>query len=97
MRNGNLDHPDWGSWGGRYKKVRANTWLDPVPDSTYQYAEGRWYTETGWGRQYMKHEYPNHKDLMEKYFNPIARWTDTFQNDFAARADWCVKSYKEGS
>ena len=97
LRNGDLDHPDWGSWGGRYKKVRANTWLDPVPDSTYQYPEGRWYTETGWGRQYMKHEYPNQNDLMEKYFNPIVRWTDAFQNDFAVRADWCVKSYKEAN
>ena len=45
----------------------------------------------------MKHEYPNHQDLMEKYFNPIARWTDAFQNDFAARADWCVKSYKDAN
>jgi len=95
LRDGDLDHPDWGSWGGRYKKVRANTWLDPVPDSTYQYPAGRWFTETAWGRQYMKHEYPEHEDLMEKYFMPIVRWTDALQNDFAARADWCVKSYSE--
>ncbi len=95
LRDGNLDHPDWGSWGGRYTKVRANTWLDPVPDSTYQYPEGRWYTNTAWGRQYMKHEYPKNKDLMVKYFKPLARWTDALQNDFAARADWCIKPYSE--
>ncbi len=95
LRDGNLDHPDWGSWGGRYKKVRANTWLDPLPDSTLRYPEGRWYTNTAWGRQYMKHEYPKHKDLMVRYFKPIVRWTDAFQNDFAARADWCVKPYSE--
>src|SRR5204862_1230728 len=25
------------------------------------------------------------------------RWIDALQNDFAARADWCVKSYKEAN
>jgi len=97
LRNGNLDHPDWGSWGGRYTKVRENTWLDPVPEPNYTYPEGRWYTNTAWGRQYMKHEYPNHQDLMVKYFKPIVRWTDAIQNDFAARADWCVKSYEDAN
>ena len=43
----------------------------------------------------MKHEYPKHKDLMVKYFKPLARWTDALQKDFAARADWCEKSYSE--
>ena len=28
----NEEHPDWGGWGGRYVKVRENTWLDPVED-----------------------------------------------------------------
>ena len=97
LTNGKMDHPDWGSWGGRYAKVKNNTWLDPVPVPGYTYPKGRWYTSTAWGRQYMKNEYPNHKDYMVEYFKPIARWTDAFQNDFAARADWCVKSYKEAN
>jgi hypothetical protein len=25
------------------------------------------------------------------------RWTDALQNDFAARADWCVKSHEEAN
>ena len=32
-----------------------------------------------------------------EYFKPMWRWTDTLQNDFAARADWCVKGYKEAN
>jgi len=28
---------------------------------------------------------------------PQARWVDAIQNDFAARADWCVKSYKDAN
>jgi len=36
-----MESPGFGGWGGRYTNVRGNTWLDPVPDSTYQYPEGR--------------------------------------------------------
>lgn len=28
---------------------------------------------------------------------PIMRWATAFQNDWAARADWCVKSYREAN
>jgi len=97
LRNGDLEHPGWGSWGGRYTRVRGNTWLDPVPDSTYQYPEGRWYSQTAWGRTYMREIYPKNQELMAEYYKPIGRWTDALQNDFAARADWCVKSYEEAN
>ena len=30
-------------------------------------------------------------------FKPIWRWAIAFQNDWAARADWCVKSYEEAN
>jgi hypothetical protein len=90
-----LESPNYGGWGGRYINVRENTWLDPVAEQNYTYPEGRWYTETAWGRQYMKREYPKNQDLMKEYFNPITRWTDVLQNDFAARADWCVKTFEE--
>ena len=92
-----LASPDYGGWGGRYIKVRENTWLDPVPEPNYTYPEGRWFTNTGWGRQYMKLQYPKNEDLMNAYFKPITRWADALQNDFAARADWCVKPYNEAN
>jgi hypothetical protein len=93
----NMESPDWGGWGGRYVRVRENTWLDPVPVTGYVYPEGRWYTQTAWGRKYMREEYPANKELMDEYFKSIARWTDAFQNDFAARAEWCVVPYKEAN
>ena len=34
---------------------------------------------------------------MRAYFEPLARWTDAIQNDFAARADWCVKPFDEAN
>jgi hypothetical protein len=92
----NLESPEWGGWGGRYVKVRENTWLDPVPEPGYQYPEGRWFTSNGWGRERMRKNIPNDPAL-HSYLNPIWRWADAFQNDFAARADWCVKPYHQAN
>ena len=93
----NMESPDYGGWGGRYVKVRENTWLDPVPQPNYTYPEGRWYTQTAWGRKYMREIYPENKDLMDAYFKPLTRWADALQNDFAARANWCVKPYADAN
>jgi hypothetical protein len=30
-------------------------------------------------------------------FKPLWRWAEAFQNDWAARADWCVKKYDEAN
>ena len=92
-----LESPAYGGWGGRYTNVRENTWLDPVTEPNYTYPAGRWYTRTAWGRTYMRDVYPENQDLMKEYFKPIARWADVFQNDFAARADWCVQSYENAN
>jgi hypothetical protein len=91
-----LESPDWGGWGGRYVRVRDNTWLDPVPEPGYQYPEGRWFTGSAWGRRAMREGNQDPK-LVAEYFAPIARWTDAVQNDFAVRADWCVKPYAEAN
>jgi hypothetical protein len=94
----NQERPDWGGWGGRYIRVRENTWLDPVPEKGYVYPEGRWYGSNGWGRMSSKKGATADTDSNHRaYFKPIWRWADVFQNDFAARADWCVKSYKEAN
>lgn len=91
-----MESPDWGGWGGRYVRVRENTWLDPVADPDYQYPEGRWYTKSAWGRQRLRQDIPNDKELIA-YLKPIWRWTEALQNDFASRADWCVESYENAN
>lgn len=93
----NLEAPDFGGWGGRFLRVRENTWLDPVPEPGYHYPEGRWFTSTAWGRSYMRERYPADLHLMRAYFEPQARWIAALQNDFAARADWCVKEFKDAN
>lgn len=91
-----MESPDWGGWGGRYVRIRDNTWLDPVSEPGYQYPEGRWYTSSAWGRTRLKKEIPNDAELVA-YLRPIWRWIDALQNDFAARADWCVKPYDQAN
>ncbi len=93
----NLESPGYGGWGGRYTLVRENTWLDPVPEPGYTHPAGRWFTGSAWGRKFMRDVYPEHPDLIRDYFNPLARWSTAIQNDFAARADWCVKPYQEAN
>jgi hypothetical protein len=92
----NLENPGWGGWAGRYTNVRENTWLDPVAEPGYQYPAGRWYTSTAWGRSRLRMEIPNDTMLIT-YLKPIWRWMEPFQNDFASRADWCVKEYEEAN
>ena len=77
--------------------MRENTWLDPVPEPGYVYPEGRWFTGSGWGRSYMRERYPEDQDLMTAYFKPQSRWVTVMQNDFAARADWCVQEFADAN
>jgi hypothetical protein len=91
-----VESPAWGGWGGRFVRVRDNTWLDPVAEPGYRYPAGRWYTSSAWGRTRLKKEIPNDAELIA-YLEPQWRWIDALQNDFAARADWCVKSYDEAN
>ena len=58
-------------------------------------------TYGGWGGRFVKEDekgnvWKGAKDdgNIDK---PIWRWAEAFQNDWAARADWCVKSYQEAN
>jgi len=44
----------------------------------------------------MRNDTPNDQALYT-YLKPIWRWADALQNDFAARADWCVKPYGQAN
>jgi hypothetical protein len=90
-----MESPDYGGWGGRYVKVHENIWLDPVLDPDYQYPRERYYSSTGGRRHVRKANYPD--QTIYDYCKPIWRWSSAFQNDWAARADWCVKSYQEAN
>jgi hypothetical protein len=93
-----MESPDWGGWGGRYVRVYENTWLDPVPVEGYTHPEGRWYTKNAWGREGTRQgKTSSTSPEYRAYFKPMWRWTPALQNDFAARADWCVESYENAN
>jgi hypothetical protein len=83
---GDPEHPDWGSWGGRYE------FYQPHMEKWFLEAETR----------------PLWTDAMDEVFGTdsswhtsnkatIWRWRTAYQNDFAARMDWTIKSYKEAN
>ncbi len=55
----------------------------------------------GWGGRFVKEK--DAKNVWRgaedngSWRKPIWRWSEAFQNDWAARADWCVKSYGQAN
>lgn len=86
---------DFGGWGGRFESTRkinvrsgtGNDTVDKLLDRHKDYglfsdAHDSW----SYGRKNYKNEYCT-----------IFRWREAFQADFAARMDWCVKSFDEAN
>ena len=80
------DHPDWGGWGGRYEfyTPRMRKWfLEPETRPFWTDAEDEVLGVDGnW--------YDTNKAT-------IWRWRSAYQNDFAARMDWTIKSWDEAN
>jgi hypothetical protein len=98
------EHPDWGTWGGRYelyipdysslKKGESGVPSEPETREIWTNAIDRYtpYINDEYGRAVQK-------DTVSFIDNKVTlwRWRDDFQNDFAARMDWCIKSYQEAN
>lgn len=101
------EHPDYGGWGGRYtfyqptalpprgrfsrsdfpadKPETRPLWTN-APDSLYASALPR--------KSYAEPAGPQAPKSNE---TTIWRWRPDFQNDLAARMDWCTKAYSEAN
>ncbi|MBN1694784.1 DUF1593 domain-containing protein [candidate division WOR-3 bacterium] len=100
------EHPDWGGWGGRYElykpefdKKREGSTGSGVP---YEPETRKiWTNAIDRYTPYIQNEYGRtvRKDTVSFTGNKVTlwRWRDDFQSDFAARMDWCVKSYEEAN
>lgn len=88
-----IESPDYGGWGGRYQRVRHNVWMDPPPAADWKHPEGQWSFANSWSKKLEHVSDPAEVAMRTRYFKPMWRWMDAVQNDFAARADWCVKDY----
>lgn len=72
----NLNHPEYGGWGGRLvqSSEQSSRWEDGDQAADYNPFTGQ----------------------LDKTY-PQTRWVPAIQHDFAARADWCIKEYKDAN
>ena len=100
----NPEHPEWGGWGGRYelyqpdfsKLIKGNSGVpfEPETRKIWTNANDAYtpYLPSAYGRA-VKPDTTTFND----YKASLWRWRDDFQNDFAARMDWCTKPFKEAN
>ncbi len=98
------EHPEWGSWGGRYELYKPDFAFTKKGGSDVPIAaETReiWTNAIDTYTPYIYNEYGRavRKDTISftDYKVTLWRWREDFQNDFAARMDWCIKSYQEAN
>lgn len=100
----NSERPEWGAWGGRYElykpdfsKMRDGMSIVPIAPETREI----WTNATDIYFPYLPNEYGRtiRKDSVAFEGDKVTlwRWRDDFQNDFAARMDWCLQSYEEAN
>lgn len=89
----NIEAPGNGGWGGRYVKIRNNVWMDPAPSSDCIRPTGQWGFGNSWSKMMEPYTDSIKVAIRTNYFKPLWRWLKDIQNDFAARADWCIKDY----
>ena len=82
---GSSEHPNWGSWGGRYEFYKP-----PTRVFFHEPEEREIWTDTDdWvemdGTVYIDNT------------ATIWRWRNHFQNDFAARMDWTINNYENAN
>lgn len=96
------EHPDWGGWGGRYELYKPDFTKTKKGDSDVPLApETReiWTNAVDSYTPYIYKDYGRTVGKSDVSFSDnkvtLWRWRDDFQNDFAARMDWCIKSYEQ--
>jgi len=96
--------PDWGGWGGRYELYQPDfESIGEGGSDVVAKPENRkiW---TNASDSYTPYTYDNYGRAVEQTDTAFTgnkvtlwRWRDDFQNDFAARMDWTVKSYEDAN
>ena len=98
------EYPEWGAWGGRYelykpefnKEFKGGSIVTIAPET-----RPIWTNANDKYTPYIFKEYGRtvKKDTVtfDDFKATLWRWRDDFQNDFAARMDWCTMSYEEAN
>lgn len=98
------ERPEWGGWGGRYELSKPDLKTIKKGSSIVQLAQEErviWTDTKDKYAPYIFSEYGRAVKQDSVIFNDpkttLWRWRDDFQNDFAARMDWCTKSFEEAN
>ncbi len=100
----NAEHPEWGGWGGRYELYKPDFSKAKEGGSIVEIApETRaiWTNAIDNYTPYIPKEYGRSVKQDSVSFKndkvTLWRWRDDFQNDFAARMDWCFMPFEEAN
>jgi hypothetical protein len=98
------EHPDWGGWGGRYELYKPDfSTLKKGVSGLPLEAETRaiWTDAADSFMPFLSNDYGRAVKQDTALFTgnkvTIWRWRNDFQNDFAARMDWCLSGYKNAN
>ncbi len=84
--------PSWGSWGGRFNtEPQMNVRANPAPVTTEEQFDDYWMITED------KDHWQWQDEVYDNVFCAVFRWRVDFQNDFAARMDWCVQPYENAN
>ncbi|ACB76495.1 DUF1593 domain-containing protein [Opitutus terrae] len=99
------DHPEWGSWGGRYElKIPDPATLDlggfigiPYePETRPIWTNAIDAYTPSMPQEFQRATVPSMRTFRDARVT-LWRWRDEFQRDFAARMDWTTKPYAEAN
>ncbi|HLN72151.1 MAG TPA: nucleoside hydrolase-like domain-containing protein [Prolixibacteraceae bacterium] len=98
------EHPQWGGWGGRYELYKPDFATQKKGDSGAPFEPETREIWTNAVDSYIPYELSDYGRGIKTGSatftdNKVSlwRWRDDFQNDFAARMDWCTKSYEQAN
>jgi hypothetical protein len=96
------EHPAWGGWGGRYEFYKPpfdpkKKWIVPVEEETRPFWTNAEDEYTPWVRGKWNRAVVRDTGTYKNNYVTIWRWREDFQNDFAARMEWCTKEYKSAN
>lgn len=98
------EHPDWGGWGGRYElykpdfttQKKGNSGVPNEPETREIWTD----TKDNY-TPFVSNDFGRAIKLDTVHYNDkkatLWRWRADFQNDFAARMNWCVADYKHAN
>lgn len=98
------ERPEWGGWGGRYELYKPDFATEKKGGSGVPFepeTRAIWTNAVDSFTPYVFSDYGRTEKFDTVHFKDnkvtLWRWRDDFQNDFAARMDWCVKSFAEAN